>query len=151
MDRVLPVQMAVVATVPGGQSMVVNVNGQEMAVTVPMGIQVGGQFTFQAPTAPMVAVAQPMVQPAVAMVPAQLPHTWSKFPMQVTCPHCNTNGMTRVQYESGCGTWLACLGVCAVGCDLGCCFIPFCINDCKDAHHYCGACSQKLGVQAICN
>ena len=39
--------MSVAATVPGGQAMTISVNGQQMAVLVPMGVQQGETFTFQ--------------------------------------------------------------------------------------------------------
>jgi len=44
---VQPQMMTVQATVPGGQSMAISINGQNVAVQVPIGIQVGQQFTFQ--------------------------------------------------------------------------------------------------------
>ena len=61
-------QMQVQATVPGGEMMTVNVNGQEMAVQVPAGVQPGQAFTFQAPMQqPVMAVASPvMAQPMMA-------------------------------------------------------------------------------------
>jgi len=42
-----PQMMTVQATVPGGQTMSINVNGQALAVQVPLGLQVGQQFSFQ--------------------------------------------------------------------------------------------------------
>ena len=59
-------EMQVAATVPGGQTMEVNVNGQQMAVQVPQGIQPGQMFTFQV-AAPQPVMAQPvMAQPVMA-------------------------------------------------------------------------------------
>ena len=64
-------EMSVQATVPGGESMTVNVSGQDMMVMVPPGIAPGQNFTFQVP-APQPVLAQPvmaqpvMAQPAVA-------------------------------------------------------------------------------------
>jgi len=59
-------EMQVQATVPGGQQMQVNVNGQMLAVTVPPGVQPGMMFSFQV-AAPQPVQAQPvMAQPVMA-------------------------------------------------------------------------------------
>jgi hypothetical protein len=60
-------EMSVAATVPGGNMMTVNVNGQEMGVQVPPGIQPGQNFTFKAP---MPQMAQPMMAQPVMAQPA---------------------------------------------------------------------------------
>ena len=39
--------------------------------------------------------------------------------------------------------------LCCVGCDLGCCFIPFCINDLKDANHDCPNCGSRIGTKKL--
>ena len=60
------------ATVPGGQTMTINVNGQQMAVQVPMGVQPGQNFSFQvAAPEPQVAMAQPVYSGAVGVQMAQ--------------------------------------------------------------------------------
>ena len=145
-------EMSVTATVSGGEQMVVNVGGQEMAVTVPMGIAPGQNFTFQVAAPEPVKMAQPMAvaQPVVAqpvmaqgvmvqpvmpmMAQTQLPHTWARNPMAVTCPNCGTHGVTDVRYDVGGGTWLWCLGIACVGCYGGCCLIPFCTLSSRSNH-----------------
>ncbi|RNA07282.1 lipopolysaccharide-induced tumor necrosis factor-alpha factor [Brachionus plicatilis] len=72
-----------------------------------------------------------------------------KDPAHVTCPTCKAQVITRVNYKSGGGTWLICIGLCFIGCDLGCQFIPFCVDSCKDSHHYCPNCNAFLGRKTL--
>jgi len=69
------------------------------------------------------------------------------YPATVTCPHCQKTVQTRVQYESGGLTWLAIGGLCLFGCWAGCCLIPCCINECKDAIHHCTSCNKIIGTK----
>ena len=57
--------------------------------------------------------------------------------VRMTCPTHGTPSHTNPVAEPGLGTWLLCLGLCCIGCDLGCCFIPFCVDDAKDTQHPC--------------
>jgi lipopolysaccharide-induced tumor necrosis factor-alpha factor len=66
-------------------------------------------------------------------------------PAQLSCPHCHQQIQTRVEYASGLLAWLICGGCVLFGCVLGCCLIPFCVDDCKDAEHYCPSCRAYLG------
>ena len=43
--------------------------------------------------------------------------------------------MTEATYRPGLLTWLIAGGVCLVGCWLGCCLIPFCIDGVQDVEH----------------
>ncbi|CAF0931566.1 unnamed protein product [Brachionus calyciflorus] len=70
-------------------------------------------------------------------------------PTQILCSNCNSIVMTRVNYESGTGTFLFCCLICVFGCDLGCQFIPFCVDGCKDAKHYCPNCNNYLGQKTL--
>jgi lipopolysaccharide-induced tumor necrosis factor-alpha factor len=66
-------------------------------------------------------------------------------PATVTCPHCRATVTTRLRYESGLMTWLLVGGICFFGGFAGCCFIPFCIDACKDVAHICPSCNQVIG------
>ena len=52
---------------------------------------------------------------------------------------------TKVQHIPGGFTWLM---VVILFCFTGvCCFIPFLIDECKDAYHYCSNCGHLIGVK----
>eukprot|EP00009_Paramoeba_aestuarina_P005152 CAMPEP_0201521106 /NCGR_PEP_ID=MMETSP0161_2-20130828/14202_1 /ASSEMBLY_ACC=CAM_ASM_000251 /TAXON_ID=180227 /ORGANISM="Neoparamoeba aestuarina, Strain SoJaBio B1-5/56/2" /LENGTH=193 /DNA_ID=CAMNT_0047919681 /DNA_START=42 /DNA_END=623 /DNA_ORIENTATION=+ len=69
---------------------------------------------------------------------------WSR-PTNIQCPFCQQTGFTRPEYHAGLFTWLWCCGIAFFGGILGCCLIPFCINDLKDADHFCGSCGKFVG------
>ncbi|RNA15442.1 Lipopolysaccharide-induced tumor necrosis factor-alpha factor [Brachionus plicatilis] len=60
-----------------------------------------------------------------------------KFVIFCLHPSCGANVVSRISHESGLTTWLIASAICFVGCVLGCCLIPFFVNDCKDVKHYC--------------
>ncbi|XP_060072372.1 lipopolysaccharide-induced tumor necrosis factor-alpha factor homolog [Ylistrum balloti] len=86
-----------------------------------------------------VYMAQPtyVVQPRVGFGP-------DSQPMQ--CPHCHAQISTSLDYEAGALTWLSAGVLCVFGCWLGCCLIPFCINDLSDVQHKCPNCNKLVGV-----
>ncbi len=61
------------------------------------------------------------------------------------CSVCNKQTSIRTEYKNGTLVWLLCVGLCLIGCSLGCCFIPFCIDDLKDREFYCSACNTYKG------
>lgn len=71
-------EMSVAATTGEGGQMTVNVNGQQMNVTVPAGVKEGQNFTFQVP-APAQAVGTPVVAQAAPVV-AQANYTPTGIP-----------------------------------------------------------------------
>ncbi|XP_070580680.1 lipopolysaccharide-induced tumor necrosis factor-alpha factor homolog [Ptychodera flava] len=85
----------------------------------------------------VLAQPQPMVIATVKNFGANATNT--------TCQHCRQQILTRVEYEVGTMTWLACFLLWFVGLWC-CCFIPFCMDNCKDAVHYCPNCSNHLGT-----
>ncbi|XP_022341660.1 LITAF domain-containing protein-like [Crassostrea virginica] len=66
-------------------------------------------------------------------------------PVRLKCQYCSSEVITSTSYETGTITWLACAITAFVGCWLGCCFIPFCVDGCKDVVHTCPNCRQVLG------
>ena len=71
-------EMSVAATTGEGGQMTVNVNGQQMNVTVPAGVKEGQNFTFQVPQAAQ-AVGTPVVAQAAPVV-AQANYTPTGIP-----------------------------------------------------------------------
>lgn len=72
--------------------------------------------------------------------------TFRESPVAMTCPNCRASVVTGINYVTGTLTWLACLGLCVVGCDGGCCLIPFCLDSMKDVEHVCPSCGTQVGV-----
>ncbi|XP_070506896.1 lipopolysaccharide-induced tumor necrosis factor-alpha factor homolog [Chironomus tepperi] len=67
-------------------------------------------------------------------------------PQPMTCPNCRANITTRVKDEATTKTHLFALGICLVGCSLGCCFIPYCVSSCQGQRHECPNCGQFVGM-----
>ncbi|CAF3483366.1 unnamed protein product [Adineta steineri] len=54
-----------------------------------------------------------------------------KQPMPCMCPYCHHLIVSRVEKSNGLVVWLASAGICLLGCAVGCCLIPFFIDDLK--------------------
>ncbi|XP_006814666.1 lipopolysaccharide-induced tumor necrosis factor-alpha factor homolog [Saccoglossus kowalevskii] len=66
-------------------------------------------------------------------------------PVAMTCPYCQKSIVSETSFEVGTCAWIACAICCFVGCDAGCCLIPFCMDDFKDCVHRCPSCQSVLG------
>uniref|UniRef100_A0A7S3NAI6 LITAF domain-containing protein n=1 Tax=Euplotes harpa TaxID=151035 RepID=A0A7S3NAI6_9SPIT len=94
------------------------------------------------------SVQQPIYEnqnPGVTGGAGGLDFTLQAHPVMVNCPHCNKQGMTKVQSRIGMMQWIICLVLCLMGfwC---CCCIPFYISDLRDATHACSQCNTVLGT-----
>ncbi|KAK7507193.1 hypothetical protein BaRGS_00001128 [Batillaria attramentaria] len=78
-------------------------------------------------------------QPTVAVV-----QRFHRAAVHTICPVCQAEIITSTRYETGSLAWIACLIICLCGCDLGCCLIPFFIDDCKDVVHSCPNCFAEV-------
>ncbi|KAG8558416.1 hypothetical protein GDO81_016983 [Engystomops pustulosus] len=70
--------------------------------------------------------------------------TFADTPAACTCPVCRQNVVSRVEYNTGLLTWLLFGLLLLIGCWLGCCLIPFCVDGCKDVDHFCPNCNHHL-------
>ncbi|XP_070580668.1 cell death-inducing p53-target protein 1-like [Ptychodera flava] len=102
----------------------------------PIGVPPPGGYTHSSST---VVITQPTV------VSTGMTH-FTSVPAQTRCPHCQKDIVTDITYESGTCTILVCVLCCLVGCDMGCCLIPFCMDDFKDCVHRCPNCSAVVGT-----
>ncbi|KAI0239684.1 hypothetical protein LSAT2_009593 [Lamellibrachia satsuma] len=71
-------------------------------------------------------------------------------PVRTVCPFCSASVVTSVNFEIGSNAIVWCVGMfllfCICRCELGCCFIPFCMDSCKDTVHSCPNCHMQIGT-----
>ncbi|XP_052791283.1 LITAF domain-containing protein-like isoform X2 [Mya arenaria] len=79
-------------------------------------------------------------QPAYTVV-----QHFRESPVRIKCQFCQADVVTSTFYETGTLTWVACFVIAIVGCWIGCCLIPFCMDACKDVVHQCPNCNQQVG------
>jgi lipopolysaccharide-induced tumor necrosis factor-alpha factor len=92
---------------------------------------------------------QQLMQPATAIMGSQqqTPNTpmFGKVPVETTCSNCKNQVVSKVEKKiKEKAYWLGLL-LCAVGCDLGCCLIPCCLDSMKIFHHTCPDCKGFMG------
>jgi len=89
----------------------------------------------------------PQQPPAVVVAPIPQIMRLPFNPTQTQCSACQATIVTAVDYQPGLLTWLAVGGLFFFGCVAGCCLIPLCIDDLKDAVHTCPQCNMTIGVK----
>jgi lipopolysaccharide-induced tumor necrosis factor-alpha factor len=65
-------------------------------------------------------------------------------PVRMYCPFCNTNTQTIVELKPTCCAYTSCFILFYVCTPL--CFLPFCMNDCRQQIHSCGRCENTLAI-----
>ena len=93
---------------------------------------------------------QEMVVGAVGASPHPkliLENGFGDLPQMHHCQWCGAQEATKVSHNVSLGTHIACVGLCVIGCDLGCCLVPYCINSTKQVNHKCGSCGQVVGIK----
>ncbi|CBY36136.1 unnamed protein product [Oikopleura dioica] len=94
-------------------------------------------------TAPTTVIIQQQGAPTI------INQRFGNQPQHCICPHCQHQGVSKTHHESGLGTWLAAGGICLFGCWLGCCLVPFCLNDLQDTVHKCENCRKVIRVKKL--
>ncbi|XP_039962512.1 lipopolysaccharide-induced tumor necrosis factor-alpha factor homolog [Bactrocera tryoni] len=62
---------------------------------------------------------------------------------QLRCPQCKCTVRTNVKYNSTPKTHLACTLLAWTCC---CCCLPYCMNSCRNANHFCPMCDTFIGT-----
>lgn len=70
---------------------------------------------------------------------------FGESPIQLRCPNCHKDVITRTSYEPGMLTWLA-VGLMFILGFFLCCWIPLVIDALKDVVHHCPNCNYVCGV-----
>ncbi|XP_063044268.1 lipopolysaccharide-induced tumor necrosis factor-alpha factor homolog [Engraulis encrasicolus] len=68
-------------------------------------------------------------------------------PGMTTCPSCQQQVLTEVQYKVGTYAWIMCFVFILCGLVLCCCLIPLLHKHFKDAYHSCPRCHRILHVE----
>ncbi|KAL0489633.1 lipopolysaccharide-induced tumor necrosis factor-alpha, partial [Acrasis kona] len=88
------------------------------------------------------------VQAPVTYVSTNTPKL-SGNPQVAVCPSCRSNITTKTEKVVGIGNILGCAVCFLIGCQCGCCLIPFCIEDLKDTEHSCPSCNSLVGKSSM--
>ncbi|KAJ8724902.1 hypothetical protein PYW07_015860 [Mythimna separata] len=85
-----------------------------------------------------------ITQPTVAyQVPVIVGGQMGPKPAPITCRSCNQQIVTRVELKSSTKTHLFALLLCCVFFPCAC--LPYCIDSCHNADHYCPNCNAYIG------
>lgn len=103
------------------------------------------QTAYQPPGASVYVVGQPQTTVVHVVGRGVGPE-----PSRMQCPGCGQDVISRTTHNAGLLTWLLVGGLMVIGCWLGCCLIPCCVDGCQDVSHSCPNCNNHLGVYRRC-
>ncbi|XP_073962969.1 lipopolysaccharide-induced tumor necrosis factor-alpha factor homolog [Choristoneura fumiferana] len=66
-------------------------------------------------------------------------------PTNLTCPSCRASIVTRLEHNATAKTHIIALVLCLFLC-WPCVCVPYCMDSCKNADHYCPSCNSYLGT-----
>ncbi|KAI1281936.1 Lipopolysaccharide-induced tumor necrosis factor-alpha factor -like protein [Halotydeus destructor] len=73
--------------------------------------------------------------------------TQGPYPYPTHCSNCGTQVVSRTDGAIGAVTWVSAFVVSAIGGIFCClCFVPFCLDVCKDVEHRCPSCNMYFGT-----
>lgn len=81
--------------------------------------------------------------------PPTNPNLLSSQSMFCVCPHCRYEGQSITTKVTGLANHIGAAGTCLIGCWLGCCLIPYCLDDLKDTEHQCASCKRLIGIKKV--
>ncbi|KAJ8724910.1 hypothetical protein PYW07_015868 [Mythimna separata] len=93
-----------------------------------------------------VTVTEAVILPVPVPDPITQPVPVGPKPCPVVCPACKATVITKVSRESTMKTHFMSLLICTMACGLLCLWIPYCMNSCRNADHYCPNCGAFLGT-----
>lgn len=68
--------------------------------------------------------------------------SYSRYPVKVKCPKCQSVGVTRLNSEMGAAAWVWCVLLAPFACvGISC----LCLDSCRDKIHYCNRCNSVVG------
>ncbi|KAH9641582.1 hypothetical protein HF086_017106 [Spodoptera exigua] len=68
-------------------------------------------------------------------------------PCPVICPSCKATIITKVDKKATVKTHLMAFLLCSFACGIfGCSCLPYCMDSCRNADHYCPNCQSYLGT-----
>ncbi|XP_037811525.1 lipopolysaccharide-induced tumor necrosis factor-alpha factor homolog [Lucilia sericata] len=102
---------------------------------------------FAQPSASAPAAGPPSTATTVQIMANQpmFPQPVGPKSMQMTCPSCRCRIETEVRHRSTSKTHFACLLLSWTIC---CCCIPYCMDSCRNANHFCPMCGAYIGTYA---
>ena len=103
------------------------------------------QVQHAVPVAQTVQYQTPAVAAVVVSSTPRGDQGWyDRSPRRIVCQYCSYEVITSVQRSPGIGAWFWAFILFFFGC-WPCCLIPFCLDDCQDAVHYCPNCRRPVG------
>ncbi|XP_054739665.1 lipopolysaccharide-induced tumor necrosis factor-alpha factor homolog isoform X1 [Anastrepha obliqua] len=96
------------------------------------------------PPQPMPPPPQPQTSTVIITTSRPTVMPLSEDPTRTTCPSCHADILTTVKYQPNSCTHIWALVLCLFIC-WPCVCVPYCMNSCQNANHYCPNCNAFIG------